>query len=382
LPTVVLSAYDVANKPEVGGHFWVYMQYALGLQRLGCDVYWIEWFTRRGEPRDAEAIATFLSRTARFGLGGKVILLTAPEKHAPMRACSFAGMPAAEAEAVIGAADLMLNFHYKVDPEFLARFRRTALVDIDPGLLQHWMHHGQIAIGDHDLWFTTGENVGRPGSLIPAAGKHWERIRPCVSVEHWPVALDASAAPMTTVSSWHGGEWVKGDQGFYENNKSASFLAYHELPKRVNQPLELALSYHAENDREELDVMRRGGWLIRHSFEVAGSPEAYQAYVQRSRAEFSCAKPSCARLQGAWISDRTLCYLASGKPVVVEDTGPSGYLPSGEGMFRFSTPEEAAAAIAAVNADYERHCRAARALAEEHFDAAKVAARLLEVGLA
>src|SRR5207253_7093448 len=102
----------------------------------------------------------------------------------------------------------------------------------------------------------------------------------------------------------------------------------------------------------------------RHSSAEAGSPDAYRSYIQRPRGEFSCAKASCMQFQNAWVSDRTLCYLASGKPVVVQHTGPSSYLPNGEGMFRFTSLDEAAAAITEINADYERHCRAARAIAE------------------
>jgi glycosyltransferase involved in cell wall biosynthesis len=116
---------------------------------------------------------------------------------------------------------------------------------------------------------------------------------------------------------------------------------------------------------------------VRHSREVAGSPEAYRSYIQQSRGEFSCAKPSCIDFQNAWISDRTLCYLASGKPAVVQHTGPSVYLPDGEGLFRFTTLEEAAAALEAVNTDYGRHCRAAREIAEAYFDAEQVATRVL-----
>jgi glycosyltransferase involved in cell wall biosynthesis len=127
--------------------------------------------------------------------------------------------------------------------------------------------------------------------------------------------------------------------------------------------------------------MERHGWCIRHSRDVAGSPERYRDYIRGSRGEFSCAKASCIRFQNAWVSDRTLCYLASGRPVVVQDTGPSRVLPDGEGMFRFSTLEQAAAALAAVNADYARHRRAARALVEAHFDAKRVAARLVEMGV-
>ena len=107
----------------------------------------------------------------------------------------------------------------------------------------------------------------------------------------------------------------------------------------------------------------------------------YRAYIQKSRGEFSCAKPSCMKFQNAWISDRTLCYLASGKPAVVQNTGPSSFLPNGEGLFRFSTMEEAVAAFSAINADYERHCRAARAVAEAYFDAKQVLADMLNAAL-
>ena len=128
--------------------------------------------------------------------------------------------------------------------------------------------------------------------------------------------------------------------------------------------------------------LERHGWRVRHASEVSSTPERYRDYIQRSRGEFSCVKPSCIKLQNAWISDRSLCYLASGKPVVVQDTGPSAYVPRGDGLLRFSTPEQAAAALAAVNADYEGHCRAARQLAETHFDARRTAERLLNVALA
>ena len=145
------------------------------------------------------------------------------------------------------------------------------------------------------------------------------------------------------------------------------------------QPLELALFLCSAKDDADRRVMLDHGWRIQDSREVAGSPQAYRSYIGRSRGEFSCAKASCIRLQNAWVSDRTLCYLASGRPVVVQHTGPSDILPHGEGMFRFTTMAEAAAAFEAIDTDYGRHARAARALAEAHFDARAVAARILEV---
>jgi hypothetical protein len=167
----------------------------------------------------------------------------------------------------------------------------------------------------------------------------------------------------------------------YENTKRVAFLEFADLPRLTRQPLELALYLRRERDLIEMQDLERRGWRIRHSREVAASPEMYQAYIQRSRGEFSCAKRSCMKFQNAWVSDRTLCYLASGKPVVVQDTGPSSFLPNGEGMFRFTGPHQAVEALEAINADYERHCRAARNLAETYFDAEGVAETILSHAL-
>ncbi len=163
----------------------------------------------------------------------------------------------------------------------------------------------------------------------------------------------------------------------YENTKRVSFLEFADLPLLTRQPLELALFMKNPRDMKEWKELEERGWRIRHSSDVAASPEQYQAHIQQSRGEFSCAKRSCMKFQNAWVSDRSLCYLASGKPVVVQDTGPSEFLPNGEGMFRFTTPEQAAKAFDVINTDYERHCHAARRLAETHFDARRVMARIL-----
>ena len=167
----------------------------------------------------------------------------------------------------------------------------------------------------------------------------------------------------------------------YENTKRVAFLEFAELPRLTRQPLELALFLRTERDMAEWKELERRGWRIRQSSEVAATPEKYQAYIQRSRGEFSCAKPSYVKLQTAWVSDRTVCYLASGKPVVVQDTGPSSFLPNSEGMFRFGTPQEAARAFHAINADYEHHCRAARKLAETYFDSRQVVGKILNCAI-
>ena len=376
MTTIVVSAYNVADFPQGGGHFWVYMQYVQGLRRLGCDVYWLEAFRGSGQPeRDSEALSTFAQRMERFGLAGKLILYSGP-----VGSREYLGVCPAEAEAVFRRADLLLNFHYGIDPALLSCFRRTAVVDIDPGLLQFWISRGQVTVSPHDRYFTTGETVGTPAARFPDCGLYWLRIRPPVCLDLWPCIREPDGDAFRTVSSWWGLDWlVDGDQ-VLENTKRVAFLRVAELPRLTPQILELAL-FLIDTDAEDRQFMTAQGWRIRDSSEVAGTPEAYQAYIQGSRGEFSCAKPSCMLFQNAWVSDRTLCYLASGRPVVVQNTGPSAWLPNGEGMFRFSTVAEAVDALAAIDADYALHCRAARELAEACFDARQVCERILNLAL-
>jgi hypothetical protein len=383
MPTVVISPFDVVKFFEGGGHFWVYMQYVLGLRQLGCDVYWLENFHSSGnEQRDAAVLSSFAMRIEPYGLDKKLILYMSHGQTGSGGAPYAYVCPSrSKAEAIFRRADLLLNFHYGIDPVLLSRFRRTALVDIDPGLLQFWISRGQLSVPRHDYYFTTGETVGTLGALVPDCGLPWLHIRPVVCLERWPYVYDPHAEAFTTVSTWATSHWVVDDKEGYDNSKNLSFLQLAELPRMTPQVLELALFLRTAKDMEDRQLMESHGWRIRHSREVAGTPEMYQAYIQGSRGEFSCAKASCMKFQNAWISDRTLCYLASGKPVVVQNTGPSAYLPNGKGMFRFSTLGEAADALAVVNADYERHCRAAREIAEAYFDARQVVERILNIAL-
>src|SRR2546427_10615 len=189
MATIVLSPFDVANFPGGGGHFWVYMQYAQGLRRLGCEVYWLEQFRHGKDPdSDARALATFFERMERFGLGDRVLLYTLGDgEDAPIE---YLGVARPEAEAVLRRADLVLNFHYAIDPRLLACARRTALVDIDPGLTQLWISAGQLRVPAHDVYFTIGETVGTPAARFPDCGLRWMHIRPPVCLELWPYVHD------------------------------------------------------------------------------------------------------------------------------------------------------------------------------------------------
>jgi hypothetical protein len=381
MTTVVISPFMTLDFLEGGGHFWVYLQYVQGLRQAGCDVYWFEQLPDGRPPPDSARVEAWLQRLARYGLGDRAVLCTGRGAQGERRYVTAAGAGASD---VFERADLLLNFHYAMDPELLARFRRTALVDIDPGLLQMWMSTGQVRVAPHDVYLTTGETVGTPSARFPDCGLRWWHIRPPVALDLWPCTFDPGSEAFTTVTDWWGGwapEIVGGHQVLYDNNKRVSFLAFAELGRLTSQPLELAV-HLSGSEGDDRRLLERYGWRIRHSAEVSSTPERYREYIQHSRGEISCVKPSCLKLQNAWISDRSLCYLASGKPVVVQDTGSSSFLPTGEGLFRFSTPEEAAAALATVNADYETHCRAARELAETHFDARRTAERMLDVALA
>lgn len=382
MSVIVVSPTNVVTYPNGGGHFWVYMQYVEGLRQRGCEVYWLERFGPSGAQEwDDWAQATFFNRMEQFGLGGRAVLYTEPEQASNGSSFQYIGMQQGEVDALFRRADLLLNFRYAIHPGLLAKFQNTALVDIDPGLLQTWIDGDQISVPPHDHYFTIGETVGTPSALVPDCGLPWSHITPPVSLNLWPYIPESGHAAFTTISSWWGGEFVTDHDGTtYDNNKRAAFLEYATLPQRTDQELELALNLGRGDDRDRR-TMEAYGWRIRHSFEVADSPEAYQSYIQSSRGEFSCVKPSCLAFQNAWISDRTVCYLASGKPVVVQSTGTSSFLPEGEGLFRFSTIEEAVDAFATVNANYEKHSRAARAIAEAHFDARQTMDRILNTAL-
>jgi hypothetical protein len=374
--TVCLIA-DTIGYPTGGGHLWAYLNWALGLRSAGCRVLWLEGIGPRHPPDAVRTLTAALrERLARYGLG---------QSLAVFRRGSGAGGPpdgAGEAalERAAEAADLLLNLAYATPADVVGRFRRSALVDIDPGLLQLWLHRRQIAIAPHDVYFTTGETVGRPGSRIPDCGLRWHHTPPPVALDAWPAVPPRREAAFTTVSHWQCDEWVEEGGETYCNDKRTGFLPFLDLPSRCGQPLELALCLAADEEDERARLVARG-WSVRRAEEVAGSPWDYQRYVQGSRGEFSCAKPSCLRLQNAWVSDRTLCYLASGRPAVVQHTGPSRILPDEGGLFRFRTAAEASRDLERASSDLDHQSRLARQLAEARFDAAQVAARVLELSL-
>jgi hypothetical protein len=374
--TVCLFANTISY-PEGGGHLWAYLNWALGLRALGCRVIWLEGVDF-GPGTSAESrrsrISGLKQRLARYGLAEHVALWSWSGQALPRGAGEFLDLEAA------AQADLLLNVEYFAPAEVVGRFRRSALLDIDPGLLQLWVSEGSIRLARHDVYFTIGETVGRPGARFPDAGLRWCYTPPAVALDWWPVHPAPEGAPFTTVTHWSGRDYVGDEQSGYPNDKRAGFLPFLDLPRLTGQPLELAV-YLADDEADERALLHSLGWRISDPTRVASTPWDYQRYIQASRGEFSCAKPSCVRLENAWVSDRTLCYLASGKPAVVQHTGPSRFLPDAAGVFRFRDLAEAVRGLEAAAANHERQAGLARALAEEYFDARKVAGALLERAL-
>jgi hypothetical protein len=379
MTTIVVSPYNVASFLEGGGHFWVYMQYVLGLRHLGCQVYWLEQFNLDPETERGKTILdVFSQRMQSFGMQDNFILYFADKNNNQI---GFVGRETEEVKSIFRQTDLLLNFHYAAESKILEYFRRTALVDIDPGLLQFWMTHHQLSVQPHDLYFTIGETVGTDRALFPDCGLSWVQIRPVVHLKSWPFTYLPAAGAFTSVSTWETEDWlVAENEAYYENSKRINWRRFAKLPEHTNQELELGL-YLTEYYDAERKWMESLGWRIRLSTEVAGTPDKYRSFIQHSRGEVSVVKPSCIFFQNAWMSDRSLCYLASGKPVVMQNTGPSTYLPDDQGLFRFSTMEQAAIAIEEINRSYLHHCKAAREIAETYFDSQKVLQELLNRAL-
>jgi len=373
--TICLAPAHTIAYPNGGGHFWVYLQWALGLRALGCDVIWLEQIDPADPVEETRRNVTILrERLARWDLAN-ALAFTTPAGAAPPGDVATGALDFETA----AQADLLLNLWHSLPAEVVRRFRRSALIDTDPGLLQTWMTNGSVKVAPHDIYFTIGETVGTPRALFPDCGVQWIYTPVPVFLPEWPAMPPEGAAAYTTVAHWWGGKFEHDGTTFW-NEKRVAFLDYLELPARARVRLEVAVCL-AQCFDECRQLMEPHGWRVREAWDVSSTLEAYRAYIQRSRGEFSCAKPAYVRLETAWISDRTLCYLASGRPAVVQHTGRSKFLPDGEGLFRFRSLDEAAAALCAAEADYEYHCRQARALVEEHFDARRVVARVLERAL-
>jgi hypothetical protein len=270
---------------------------------------------------------------------------------------------------------------YARDGEVLRRVGRRVFVDIDPGFPQMWRELGlHDAFEGHDAFVTVGMNVGRPDCTIPTCGLDWVAMPQPVVLEHWPVAPVSradDAAPFTSVGAWRGPNGPVEFRGVTYGLRAHEFRRFIELPSMCpGERFEMAFGIDPA-DFKDIDALKRNGWALVDPATVAATPEDYRAYVAGSRAEFMVPKQMYVATRSGLLSDRSVYYLASGRPVLARDTGLAGVFPVGEGLLTFSTPEEAAEGVRRLGADYRLHARAARAVAEECFDSDKVLRRVL-----
>jgi hypothetical protein len=377
------------GRSPVAGMVWLTMQYVVGLARLGFDVYYVEshartpsTFTATPEEDGAPRAAAFIDSAMRwFGL---------PEGrwafHALHSDGRCYGLSDTQLAELYRTADLIINLHggTRVLPEQIAN-GRLLFLETDPVEFAVYLAqdlHGMIDyMAPHAWFFTWGENYGRPDCETPVSDRfHFKPTRQPVVLDLWQPYANGAGERFTTIASWRQPRReVKHEGRAYQWSKHQQFLKVLDLPARTTQRFELALAALEAPDRE---LLERHGWSVRDAAGISMDLDEYRRYIGQSRGEFTIAKDQYARPRSGWFSDRTATYLAAGRPVITQETGFSNHLPTGDGLFAFTTMEEILDAVDRINADYGHHSRAASAIARECFSYDVVLPRMLsEVGL-
>jgi hypothetical protein len=354
---------------EGGAYFWAFLNWALGLRALGFHVIWLDSVLEETpEIEVARRVRELKSRLAPFGMTDVAVVR---RDGSPLCLRDCRGIEALE------ESELFIDLGYDLAPNLLARSIRSVFVDIDPGLTQTWLKRGDLSIAPHHYYLTYGETVGRFGSKIPDCGLSWLYTPPPIFLPAWQLPKPPLDAVFSTVTNWWG-EWLVLGDKLIDNTKRAAFIEYLCLPSKTLARLEIAAPFTSDPfDVADRQLLEDNGWTVRDVQAVSSTPQAFQNYVARSHGEFSCLKAGYCALETGWMTERTLNYLASGRPAVIQHTGPSRFLPDAEGLFRFRTLDEAATYLDEAQGNLGFHGRAARALIEEHFDSAKVLPRIL-----
>jgi hypothetical protein len=368
---IVLGAM-VASVPGHGGATWAALQYALGLRALGHEVLLVDEV--RGPGDDAVRERTLRELTGAFALEGRAALLCGGRRAL--------GVPFDEVKALAAGADLLVNLAGTVrEPEILEAPARRLLVDLDPAFTQLWhaVEGVDMGIGAHERFASVGLRLHAPECTVPDCGVRWEPTLPPVVLDRWPRASEEPTEGVTTIANWRSYGTIE-HVGIRYGQKAHSVRALIDLPRRAGEPVRLALLIDPGEARD-IAALHANGWELLDAARETGTPAAYARFVRASAAELGIAKEGYVVSRCGWFSDRSACYLASGRPVVAQRTGWERVLPDGEGLLGFETAIEAAEALAALRAEPGRHAQAARALAEERLDARRVLPALLEAAL-
>jgi hypothetical protein len=384
-----LVVLGMMGRCPFGGQTWLYLNWLRGFARLGHEVWYVEDdATWPYDPRlntftdDPGYAAAYLDRVTRdAGLAGRWA-------YRPLfRDGACYGLSVAQLRELYRRCDAILNVcGATVLNEDHALAPRRIYVETDPVTNQLELANGRQktrqVLAAHDTIVSYGENYGGPGCTVPLdGGFRYLKTRQPVDLELWPMCFDPDARRYTTIGNWkQDGHDVSWNGETYYWSKHHEFLKFIELPRRrPGLRFEVYLNVDDASDRRALED---NGWHLDSPLERSLDPWAYQELFRTARAEWTVAKDQNVRLQSGWFSERDACFLASGKPVIAQSTGFENALPTGEGLFAFRTMDEALTAIDAVESDYAKACRAARAVAEQHLEATRVAGKFLEdVGL-
>ena len=377
--TTAVVGGALANKAGYGGEAWIRMSWVLGLRRLGVDAWLVEDLESttcvdcRGAPAlppDSYNLAYFNEVVTTFGLADRAIL------RVDGGAQIFGAGPGAMA-ALRDQTDLVVNIGGHLPAEELFPRARRVYVDIDPGWTQFWHVSGNpgARLEGHHAFYTIAENLGTSGCPIPTAGLSWRTIRQPVVLDDWPVTAGPGPGRFTTVATWRNPFGPVGDEP--NGAKHHQFRRFVELAQGSPAVYEIALRID-KGDAADERLLAAKGWRVVDATKVARTPADFQAYVQASSAEFSPTQGLYAQTSSGWFSDRSLRYLASGRPVLVQDTGLDRLYPIGEGLVTFDSLDEARDGAERIGRDYSSHAAAARAIAEQFFDSDVVLGRLLD----
>jgi hypothetical protein len=356
-----------------GGLGMYVLQWLHGFARLGHRVLFLEFLEK--DPGNAGAAA------ARY-FGEVVSAWWHPEQCALLVEGSLEalyGLDARQVARVASAADALVTLaaRYRRAPyPLIDRVRPRIFIEQDPGYTHLWAAGGDPAdiYGEHDLYFTVGGNVGSPRCPLPTLGIRWRPTWNPVVLDWWPPARPVTRDRFTTVADWRSYGYLE-FEGQLLGPKAEEFGKFLDLPALAGEAVEIALGI--DQDDPDLDLLRRHGWCV-ESPEAVATPARYRDYVAGSVGEFSCVKGGYAGTRCGWFSDRSACYLAAGRPVVLQATGFADLLPTGKGLFSVATAGEAAEEIKAVRRDYALHSEAARSIAREYLDSDRVIGALLK----
>jgi hypothetical protein len=375
---VIVTGYML--RLPMAGNVLAFFQYVLGLERLGHKVIYLEesgWpyscydpVTQHWLDHPDSGMALLKSLFKSHGVRAQIVWVN--------RATGLIeGTTWDELKQLLGTADLLLNIGGVCWlPEFKL-CRRRALIDMDPFFSQVKGFASEV-LQDYHVHFSYGLNIGHENCKIPTQGIDWLPIAPPVVMDLWEGARPVSDAPFTTIGNWGAyGDLVYEGEEYGQKNREFEQLI--EVPRRSGQKLELALS-GAEPQVEQR--FRNAGWSVISGGQVAGTDVTrYRDYIRSSRGEFSAAKHAYVKTHSGWFSDRSVCYLAAGLPVVLQNTGYTDWLPTGRGVLAFCSSDEAVERIAEVSRDYALHCQAAHETASKFFDYKVVLPAMLELAM-